>query len=215
MKTISTNIISNAEKWNCITHLAGVLFGILFIPKMLMDAYALADEQQFLNIMVYCIFFFATFLISTIYHGLPYPQMKHSFRKIDQASLHFLIAATYWPFIFKYMNTRYGMLLMIIVSAFVPIGVALIRYYKSKYSPVMVTVYTFQGLMYLFFFKPFFENMPSLTEQMILGGSLIIGAGIFFFKLQKWVYSHAVWHLFVLSGNVLFFFAIQNTLENN
>jgi hemolysin III len=214
MKTISANIISNAEKWNCITHACGILFGILFIPKMLLDAYPSADEQQFLNITVYCIFFFSTFLISTIYHSLPYAQMKHSFRKIDQASIHFLIAATYWPLIFKYMNTGKGMLLMIMVCAFVPMGVALIGHYKSKYSPVMVAVYTFQGLMYLFFFKSFFENMPSLTEQMILGGSMIIGVGIFFFKWQKWIYSHAIWHLFVLSGNVLFFFAIQNSLDN-
>jgi predicted membrane channel-forming protein YqfA (hemolysin III family) len=43
---------------------------------------------------------------------------------------------------------------------------------------------------------------------------MIIGVGIFFFKWQKWIYSHAIWHLFVLSGNVLFFFAIQNSLDN-
>ena len=212
MKSISANIISNAEKWNCITHAAGILFGIFFIPKMLFDAYDSGDKEQFFNIAIYCTFFFSTFLFSTIYHGLPHSQMKDSFRKIDQASIHFLIAATYLPLIFKYMNTGKGMLLLMLVWAFVPPGVALIRYYKSKYSPVMVTVYAFQGLMYLFFFDSFFENMSLYTKQMILGGSVFIIGGIFFFRWQKWRYSHAIWHLFVLCGNILFFFAIQSSL---
>ncbi|HEU5365253.1 MAG TPA: hemolysin III family protein [Hanamia sp.] len=214
MKTISAHIISDTEKWNCITHAAGVLFAILFKPGMLLDSYEAGDKQQFLNIVLYCISFFSTFLSSTIYHGLTYPQLKNRFRKIDQASIHFLIAATYGPLIFKYMNTGKGLLLMTIVTAFVPVGVAMIRHYKSKYSSLMVTIYAFQGLMYLFFFNSFFRNMPSVTEQMILGGSMIVVAGIFFFKWQKWRYSHAIWNLFVLNGNIFFFFAIESSINN-
>lgn len=179
---------------------------------MLSDAFEFCDDHQFMNIVIYCIFFFCIFLFSTIYHWLSCSQIKERFRKIDQACIHFLIAATYLPLIFQYMNTGKGMFLLTLVCAFVPVGVILIWRYKSKYSPVMVTVYTLQGLMYLFFFNSFFKNMPTHTMQLILGGSIFIVAGIFFFRQQKWKYNHALWHLFVLCGNILFFFAIQKSL---
>ena len=212
MKNISTNITSKTEKWNCMTHAAGILFGIVFIPKMLFDAFKFCDDDQFLNIVSYSIFFFCTFLFSTIYHWLPCSQMKECFRKLDQACIHFLIAATYLPLISKYMNIGEGLLLLTLVCIFVPVGIVLIWQYKSKYSSAMVAVYALQGLMYLFFFNSFFENMPLYVMQMILVGSIFIVVGIFFFRQQKWKYNHAIWHLFVLCGNILFFFAIEESL---
>lgn len=212
MKNISTNIILKDEKWNWITHAAGILFGIIFIPKMLFHAFEVCNDHQFLNIVLYCLFFFCTFLFSTIYHWLPFSPMKERFRKIDQGSIHFLIAATYLPLIFKYMNTGKGILLLILVCIFVPVGVVLIWQYKSKYSSAMVAVYALQGLMYVFFFNSFFKNMPLDIMQMILAGSILIVAGIFFFRQQRRKYNHAIWHLFTLSGNILFFFAIEKSL---
>ena len=140
--------------------------------------------------------------------------MKERFRKIDQACIHFLIAATYLPLIFKYMNTSKGLFLLMLVCSFVPLGIVLIWRYKSKYSPVMVGFYALQGLMYLFFFNSFFENMPTNVIKMILAGSFFIIAGIFFFLWQKWIYNHAIWHLLVLCGNICFFFAIQSSIDS-
>ncbi|MEP6713310.1 MAG: hemolysin III family protein [Ferruginibacter sp.] len=214
MKIINLDIIPNVEKWNCITHAFGIIFSIFFIPAMLSDAYLSSNGSQFLNIVLYCIFFLCTFLFSTIYHWLPSSPTKETFRKIDQASIHLLIATSYLPLVYKYMETNKGMVLLILVWAFVPVGIGLIWQYRSKYSPLMITVYLLQGLMFLFFYDSFFSSIPLAIMQMILTGVGFTAVGVLFFLGRKWKYHHALWHLFVLIGNIFFFFAIRATVLN-
>ncbi|MEO5943538.1 MAG: hemolysin III family protein [Ferruginibacter sp.] len=212
MKIINLNSISDAEKWNCITHALGILFSLFFIPVILSDAYELKNVNQFLDIVLYSISLLCTFLFSTIYHLLPSSTVKENFRKIDQASIHLLIAATYLPLVYKYMENSKGMLLLIIVWTFVPVGIGLIWRYSTKNSLLMITVYLLQGLMFLFFYHSFISSIPLAIIKLILTGVGLTAIGILFFVWRKWKYHHALWHLFVLIGNIFFFFAIRATV---
>jgi hemolysin III len=42
---------------------------------------------------------------------------------------------------------------------------------------------------------------------LVLGG-LAYSVGILFYRWKKLKYHHAVWHLFVLTGSILHFFAV-------
>jgi hemolysin III len=212
MNSIKIHDLPQTEKWNCITHATGVVFGIFFIPGMITDTYRLNNTIQLLYISFYCIAFICTFTFSTVYHSLINAQRKNIFRRIDQACIYFLIAATYMPFVYKYMNTAKGTLLLILVWAFVPAGVISMKFYKSKYSFLMVAVYTIQGLMFVIFYNSFFASMPLAIKQMILAGVIFIITGTIFFLWHKWKYHHSIWHLFILCGNMLLFFAIQKSI---
>lgn len=212
MNSIKIHQLPDTEKWNCITHAMGVVFAIIFIPQMISRTYALHDNAQLLYVSFYCAAFACTFIFSTIYHSLTDIHVKDIFRKIDQACIYFLIATTYLPLVYKYMNTEKGNLLLILVWAFVPAGIASMKFYKSKYSFLMVTVYTIQGLLFIFFINSFFASMPLTVVQMILAGVIFIITGTVFFLWHKWKYHHSIWHLFILFGNVLLFFAVEKSL---
>ena len=52
------------------------------------------------------------------------------------------------------------------------------------------------------------NNMTWEVFQWLLYGGLAYTLGVIFYKNQKLLYSHAIWHLFVLAGSILHFFAV-------
>ena len=56
--------------------------------------------------------------------------------------------------------------------------------------------------------KPMLASLPSGGLVLLLSGGLSYTIGISFYLLRKLRYHHAIWHLFVMAGSILHFFAI-------
>jgi hemolysin III len=50
--------------------------------------------------------------------------------------------------------------------------------------------------------------MPPSVFYWLLAGGLAYTLGVIFYKNQKLMYSHAIWHLFVLAGTFFHYVAI-------
>jgi hemolysin III len=57
--------------------------------------------------------------------------------------------------------------------------------------------------------RPLSRALPGAGMTLLISGGLFYTVGIVFYALdKKFVYSHGIWHLFVLAGSVCHYFTI-------
>ena len=198
----------NTETVNSITHALGILFGIIFIPLLINRSFDHNTTVQISGVVIYGFCFMITFVLSTLFHFFQRPGLKQKLRLLDHISIYFLIAATYTPFVLKYMYNTKGTILLSLVWCFAITFIYLKLNYYNRFAIFSVISYVFIGLLFLLVRKSFFANMPAEVIRFIYIGVVLYLLGIIFLLWQKWKHHHAIWHLFVLAGGICHFRAI-------
>lgn len=195
----------NEEKWNTITHVLGVIFGIVAFPVLfLVDDYA-SKFSEYLAIGIYAFSFLFLFLSSSIYHYVKDEKKKKLWQKIDHISIYFMISGTYVPFMIKYIEFSTAILFLSIMYSLVFLGSVLKIWFTGKYEIASLILYIFLGWMIVFQIKPFYMNAGNLVMSFVVAGGLAYMIGIYFYVLDKKKYYHTIWHIFVLLGSILHF----------
>jgi len=57
-------------------------------------------------------------------------------------------------------------------------------------------------------FKQLLIALPTTAIWLISAGGLSYTVGVIFYAWKKIPYGHAVWHLFVMAGSLLHYFAV-------
>lgn len=91
----------------------------------------------------------------------------------------------------------------------------LLKWFGKVSHPVLSTLlYVAMGWLIIIAAKPLMEKMPPAGFLLLLGGGVAYTAGIVFFAMEsRWRYAHTIWHLFVIAGTALHFFAILGTAD--
>jgi hemolysin III len=64
------------------------------------------------------------------------------------------------------------------------------------------------GWMFVLAGKQIYLNLATESLVFLLLGGIAYSVGVVFYLWRKLPYSHGIWHLFVLAGSILHFFAI-------
>jgi hemolysin III len=72
----------------------------------------------------------------------------------------------------------------------------------------MVTLYLLMGWAVLVAIKPLIANMAPQGLTLLVAGGLAYSGGVVFYVNKRIPFNHAIWHLFVLAGATLHYFAI-------
>ncbi len=91
--------------------------------------------------------------------------------------------------------------------ALIAAGIVLKATNIHKFSYIHLAMYLILGWSGVVFFGSLY-TFSSLAFFLILGGGLAYTVGVLFYALHLFKYSHFVWHIFVLIGTLLHFFAI-------
>lgn len=171
----------------------GAIFGLIGLPIL-----------QVLNGTWSTLLFSITFIFmlsaSSIYHWHTDENKKKSWRVIDHISIYCLIAGTYTAFIMHYMPNSKGILILQVLWSCVLAGSILKIFFTGRFRIVSTIIYLIMGWMAIFAINDFLEFIPSLILVMIGIGGLFYTLGTIFYLWKKWVYHHAIWHVFVLLG---------------
>ncbi|HNJ72179.1 MAG TPA: hemolysin III family protein, partial [bacterium] len=81
-------------------------------------------------------------------------------------------------------------------------------FHTGRFPKLSTTLYIVMGWVALVAVKPMMENIPLGGLILILAGGLTYTVGVVFYVMHRMIYHHAVWHLFVLGGSILHFFAV-------
>ena len=197
-----------------VSHIAGGGLGIAMATLCIVRAFINFDAFQIVSSFIYGFSMIVLYTMSSIYHGLIPATAKKVFQVIDHCAIFILIAGTYTPIALcnlREYNAFYGWGLFGFVWAMAILGVTFNAIDLKKYSVFSNICYIAVGWCVLFVIKPLLSAMEiGGFWWLLLGGiAYTIGAVLYVVAAKKKIkYIHSVFHLFVIAGSVLQFFAV-------
>lgn len=78
---------------------------------------------------------------------------------------------------------------------------------RERALVIGTVLYAVMGWLIVVGFRELVTHLPPVSVQLLFAGGLAYTIGILFFAWRR-RYMHFVWHLFVLAGSALHFFAV-------
>ena len=146
---------------------------------------------------------------STLYHAVPYPRVKKVLKKFDHIAIYYLIAGSYTPFLLVNMRGPVGWSVFAVIWSLALIGTVL-RIITSGSGTKLwsISLYLIMGWAIIFVSRQLFAAISAVSALFLVLGGLFYTFGVFFYVWKSKKYTHAVWHLMVLAGTVMHFFAV-------
>ena len=79
---------------------------------------------------------------------------------------------------------------------------------QRRYKSISIGLYLGLGWLVMIAIGPVIDNVAPGGIVLLLAGGLCYSLGVIFYVWKSLLYHHAVWHLFVLAGSALHFFAV-------
>jgi hemolysin III len=159
-------------------------------------------------ILIYGVCLVLCSLFSYLYNMLETARRRRLLRYLDHAAIFLLIAGTYTPFVLIALRGVWGWTLFAIVWSLAAVGTLIELSQLARYRRLMVALYIAMGWVGLIAIKPLVAALPAAGLWLLFGGGVSYTFGVVFYRWHSLRYHHAVWHLFVLGGSVLQYFAV-------
>jgi hemolysin III len=202
--SVSTNQVRE-EYFNAVTHGLGLL--LTLVGAIAIFALGRTGDHGYMIVgQVYLVTLVAVYGISTLSHWVQKPRLKLSLQTWDQGTIYLLISGTYTPFVWKYMEIEWRWFFLSVIWAVALLGFSskvLARYRVLEFSSRSYVLFGWLPALAMVNLVPWI-----CVIWMALGG-ISYTVGTFFLWLDhRYRYFHAIWHLFVIVGSGLHYYAI-------
>ncbi|WP_043768835.1 PAQR family membrane homeostasis protein TrhA [Algiphilus aromaticivorans] len=191
-----------------VTHGLGVLASIVGLCVLVAFAALNGGTVDIVASAVFGGTLILLYTASTLYHSIPLPATKSVLRVIDHASIYLLIAGTYTPFTLITLAGPWGWSLFATVWSLAALGVGFKLFTTGRFEKLSLLIYIAMGWCGVVAAVPLLEALPPAGLWLLVGGGLAYTGGVVFYAMESLRYHHAIWHLFVLAGSVLHYFAV-------
>lgn len=190
---------------NAISHGVGAILSIVGTILMIVKA---STPLEIVGVTLFGATGIILYTMSTLYHSFKHESTtKKVFRRFDHLSIYLLIGGTYLPVFLITINYPYNMIFLIVQWTIIITGVTLIAASFNRFRVIHFIFYLILGWSGVIAFRYLLAYSKGAFYFILAGGiSYTIGAVIY--AIRKFKYYHFIWHLFVLGGTVLHFFAI-------
>lgn len=192
---------------NVFTHLLAALMSLYCI---VMFAIYSKSIGQFASTAIFGITLFLLFLSSVCYHSVTNEAVKRVFQKIDHSAIYMLIAGTYTPALVLAIKFPLDLIMVVIIWFLAVMGI-IFSCIKLKPKYLSTGLYLFMGWLSIIFVYNVWM-ISHLSVWLFLIGGIFYSIGCFFY-LIKFPYTHFVWHVFVMAGAAMHYFAIMELLK--
>ncbi len=196
------------EVANSITHGIGLLFSITGLVVMIYFASLYGDSRHLVSCAIFGVTLIFAYTTSTLYHSIPLPGPKRILRMLDHAAIFLLIAGTYTPFTLISLRGPWGWSLFGTIWGLAVCGVFCKVFMPKKMAALSTLLYILMGWVIIIAARPLLANVAPGGLFLLLAGGLAYTGGVVFYAWERMPYNHMVWHLFVMAGSALHFFAI-------
>ena len=195
------------ELASSVIHGLGIVLSVAGLAVLCAYAVPAGDARQIASVGVYGTTLILLYTASTLYHGVPIERAKPLLRQLDHAAIFLLIAGTYTPFALITLHGAWGWTLFAIVWAIALAGVFMVVR-RIERRGITIALYVGLGWIGLVALGPLVRNLPPGGLWLLFGGGVCYTLGVPFYLSRRIPFNHALWHLFVLAGSVLQFFAV-------
>ena len=193
---------------NSITHGIGIVLAIAALGILTVFAGAYGDVRHVVSVSIYGTTLVLLYTASTLYHSIQNPHAKGILQVLDHSAIYLLIAGTYTPFTLVSLRGPWGWWLFGVIWGFAVLGVVFQLSLLRRWRAVSLCLYIGMGWVVVVAIKPLIVSVATGGIVFLVLGGLAYTAGILFYCWEKLKYHHAIWHLFVLAGSILHFFAV-------
>ena len=208
METSLNRYSLGEEIANSITHGIGVVLAIAALVILTVFSVAYGNTWHIVSVSVYGTTLILLYTASTLYHSIQNPRVKSILRILDHSAIYLLIAGTYTPFTLVNLRGSWGWWLFGVIWGFAVLGVVFKMSFMRHWRTVSLGLYIGMGWAVVVAIKPLIASVSASGIVFLLLGGLAYMVGILFYGWKKMKFHHAVWHIFVLTGSILHFFAV-------
>jgi hemolysin III len=209
MKTTMPNRCSPGEEMaNSITHGVGIILAVAGLGILTAFASVFGNVWHIVSASVFGGMLILLYTASTLFHSARIPRVKAFLQTLDHCAIFLLIAGTYTPFTLVSLHGPWGWSLFGVIWGLALLGIVFEITPFRRYRAVSMGLYLGMGWSILAAINPMLVRVPFGGLVLLLAGGLAYTLGIGFYVLRRLRYHHAIWHVFVLAGSILHFFAI-------
>lgn len=194
------------EILNAVTHGVGAALAVAALTGMLI-CYAENGIWHITSALVYGISLILLYLASTLYHSFR-GKVKDVFKVIDHAAIYVLIAGNYTPFALIPLHGELGWAIFGFVWSMAALGIVFQFFAVKKFRVLRTLCYLGMGWFAVIMIKPLLLTLPAAAIGWLLAGGICYTIGAIFYLAKRLPYSHVVWHLFVMGGSAMHFYAV-------
>ena len=205
---VSVTYSIGEEVANTVTHGLGAVLGIVGLAVLVAYAAPTGDIKLLVGCSVFGATLIITYAASALYHGIPIETAKPVLKAIDHAAIYLLIAGTYTPFTLSVLAPPWGWSLFSVVWGLAVVGVIFKVFTAGRYEWFSVALYLGMGWVAIVATKPIIELFPTGGILLVFGGGIAYTLGVVFYLWRSLRYHHAIWHVFVIAGSLLHYFAV-------
>lgn len=201
------------ELVNSVTHGIGTLLSIAALVVLVVFATMKGNMWHVVSFTIFGSTLILLYLASTLYHSFSKPEIKNALARFDHAAIFFLIAGTYTPYMLSNLRGVLGWSLLGVIWGLAIVGAIIRTIYLTRFRKLMVALYVLMGWMFVIAFRTMMKITPADSLLFLFIGGILYTVGVIFYSWRSLPYAHGIWHLFVLGGSIMHFFAVLNLLD--
>jgi hemolysin III len=193
---------------NFFSHLAGAVLSLAGYVVLLLSSGGSITKIVLSTIYSACAVFI--FTCSAIYHGQKQEQDDNNpWRKLDHIAIFFMIAGTYTPISYIYLDGYWRISIIASQWILVALGLVFKLAYMKEPRWLTITIYLLMGWMLLIPLKELLATMPLCSLILLFAGGLVYSLGAVLYALKKpnpfpgLFGFHEIFHLLVITGAAL------------
>ncbi len=195
---------------NTVTHGIGLGLSIAGLCIMVVTAAKIGNPWHIVSSAIFGSSLIILYLASTLYHSVQDTGKKPFLRLLDHISIYILIAGSYTPFTLSFLKGGLGWTIFGLEWGFALVGILFKTFFGHKADMLATFGYVIMGWLILLACYPLFKNLEAGGIVFLVVGGAAYTLGVpFYFLDGKYKYFHTIWHLFVLTGSICHFLAVQ------
>ncbi|MBT9153932.1 MAG: hypothetical protein DDT39_00594 [Firmicutes bacterium] len=202
-----------------VSHAAGAALSVVGLVALVSAALAHGTARHLASFLIFGLSLVLLYSASAVYHlAAVRENTRHWLRRIDHMMVFMLIAGTYTPFCLVVLWQRGGEWLLGAVWILGAAGMVFRAVWLKAPRWLYLGAYLAMGWLVVVVAVPLAHNLPSMALVFLGAGGLAYTIGAVFYGL-RWprlvpgVFGfHELWHLFVLAGSALHFWAVYRYL---
>jgi hemolysin III len=198
------------ERFNTLSHLLGALLALAGGAVLIVMGALSGDAWKVVSFSIYSATLILMYSLSALYHNARMGRAKLILRKLDHNSIYLLIAGSYTPFTLVSMRGPWGWSLFGVVWGLTLLGITQELWRRTrKTRMISMVIYLLMGWVALVAINPLLAALTWAGFSWLVAGGVAYTLGIIFYLYdEKFSHGHGIWHLFVVAGSLLHYFAI-------
>jgi hemolysin III len=207
--------IRTQESFNFYSHLVGVVAAV--VGTIFLALVANYSTSSLVTALIYGFSVVFLFSASSFYHAFKKEENEISFwRRMDRLAIFCMIAGTYTPVCYLYLEGPWRWSMMAIQWGLVGFGLISQLFFPRAPRALYALIYCAMGWIALIPIKLMLAQMTSLQAVLLFAGGLFFSLGALIYatkrpRLVPGIFSfHELFHIMVLIGGVLHYAMIYS-----